>query len=76
MYIGFLFSTIASTSIAVDIYEAIMYVVYIYIDPSSNINYLTPGLLLAPFYSRYNPCRGLDNVWRVDRYKLEELEFD
>ena len=76
IYIGFLFSTIASTSIAVDIYKAIIYIVYIYIDPSSNINYLTPGLLLAPFYSRYNPYRGLDNIQRIDYYKLKELEFD
>ena len=76
MYVGFLFSTIASISIAVDIYEAIIYIVYIYIDPSSNINYLTPSLLLVPFYSQYNPRRGLDNVQCVDRYKLKELEFD
>ena len=76
IYIGFLFSTIAGTSIAVDIYKAIIYTVYIYVDPSSNINYLTPSLLLVPFYSQYNPHRGLDNVQRIDRYKLEELEFD
>ena len=76
MYIGFLFSTITSTSIAIDIYEAIIYIVYIYIDPSSNINYLTPGLLLVSFYSQYNPYRGLDNIQRVDYYKLKELEFD
>ena len=50
-YIGFLFSTITSISIAINIYKAIIYIVYIYIDPSSNINYLTPGLLLVPFYS-------------------------
>ena len=75
-YVGFLFSTIAGTSIAVDVYEAMMCAVYAHVDPSSNINYLTPGLLLAPFHSRYNPRGGLDNVWRVDRYKLEELEFD
>ena len=53
-----------------------MYAVYVYIDSSSNINYLTPGLLLVPFYSWYNSRRGLDNVQRVDCYKLEELEFD
>ena len=53
-----------------------MCAVYVYVDPSSNINYLIPGLLLVPFHSRYNPRGGLDNVWRVDRYKLEELEFD
>ena len=76
MYVGFFFSTIASISVAIDVYKAIIYIVYIYIDPSSNINYLTPSLLLVPFYSQYNPCRGLDNIQRVDCYKLKELEFN
>ena len=74
-YISFLFSTIASINVAIDVYKAIISIVYIYIDPISNINYLTPSLLLAPYYIRYNLYRELDNIQREETYKAKELEF-